>query len=497
MKRNVINHGVVLLTAAAMLLQTSCSTTPKEVPATTAGAPEGGTATLKIPAAQIKALDQYAYSLAVQAATWGSPAVIMYALRDHDATGPKAKAGPNSIWRMENTSTPELAEKSGYVLPNLSVIYGFGFLDLRAEPVILTVPDSDGLYYMVETVSMWTDAFAYPAGAEAGYKGGKFAYCAPGWQGELPADVKRIDCPTPWILIQPRIHLPQQSGLATAQKVLREVQVQPLSAYLGKPAPAAVKDDYVSPDFVNPKLPVSALDFKDPLQFWELLSAVINENPPPQNQIDALLPLFAPLGIVLGQPWDRTKVDPITLAAMARAAQDVPNILATLPVVQPKNGWFIPPPTMGVYGTNYIIRAYVARNGLTANTPQEAVYIQAVLDGQNLPLTGAKKYTLTFKEQPPFNEPSFWALRMFSAVNYYPVPNPIDRYVLGSDYPDMKKNADGSVTIYLQNTSPGKDLESNWLPAPAGPFMLILGTYAPGQELVEGKYVPPPIVEVP
>ena len=152
---------------------------------------------------------------------------------------------------------------------------------------------------------------------------------------------------------------------------------------------------------------------------------------------------------------------------------------------------------MGVYGTNYIIRAYVARNGLTANTPQEAVYIQAVLDGQNLPLTGAKKYTLTFKEQPPFNEPSFWALRMFSAVNYYPVPNPIDRYVLGSDYPDMKKNADGSVTIYLQNTSPGKDLESNWLPAPAGPFMLILGTYAPGQELVEGKYVPPPIVEVP
>ena len=92
---------------------------------------------------------------------------------------------------------------------------------------------------------------------------------------------------------------------------------------------------------------------------------------------------------------------------------------------------------------------------------------------------------MTFKQTPPFIEPAFWALRMFDATNSYPVPNPINRYVLGSDYPEMKKNPDGSLTVYLQNKNPGKDKEANWLPAPAGPFLLILGTYASGQAMIE------------
>ena len=107
---------------------------------------------------------------------------------------------------------------------------------------------------------------------------------------------------------------------------------------------------------------------------------------------------------------------------------------------------------------------------------------------------------MTFK-QTPFIEPAFWALRMFDATNSYPVPNPINRCVLGSDYPDMKKNADGSLTIYLQADDPGGDKEANWLPAPRGPFLLILGTYAPGQTLIESlsdpkAYVPPAAVSV-
>jgi DNA sulfur modification protein DndE len=384
-------------------------------------------------------------------------------------------------------------------MPNLSVIYGFGFLDLRQEPVILTLPDSNGLYYMVETLDMWTNAFAYPAGAEAGYKGGKFAYVGPGWNGQLPPDVKRIDCPTPWILIQPRIHLPNQSGLAAAQAVLREITTQPLSQYLGKTASSIPKYDYLAPDLINPKLPVSVLDLKDPLQFWDILSDVMNENPPTKEEIKGLLPLFEPLGIQIGKKWDRTKIDPITLNSMTRAAQEIPNILAQLPVGRLTNMWYIPPPTIGDYGTDYVVRSFVARNGLTANTPKEAIYFLGRLDNQAQPITGAKNYTMTFKQMPPFHEPSFWALRMFDATNYYPVPNPINRYVLGSDY-DMKKNADGTVTIYLQNTSPGKDKESNWLPSPKGPFLLIIGTYAPGEALIESLSNPtawePPVIQV-
>src|SRR5262245_48663584 len=458
-------------------------------------------AATKLSPAQAKTLEDMTYALAINAATWGSPIVTMYALRYHDDVGPNPKAAPNNVWRMENTATPALAEKAGYVLPNLSVIYGFGFLDLRREPVVLSLPDSHGLYYMVETVDMWTNAFAYPAGVVNGYKGGKYAYVGPGWKGELPPDVKRIDAPTPWILIQPRVHLPQQSGLEAARKVLSEITTQPLSVYLGKPAVDAPKDNYAAPNFVNPKLPVSALDFKDPVQFWELLSAAMNENPPPRDEVTAVLPMFKPLGLELGKQWNRSDVNPIVLKAMERAAHDIPNLLNTVPFGRLTNGWFIPPPTIGDSKTAYAIRAIVARVGLTANTPKEAVYLDATLDGEGQPLTGAKKYTMTFTKTPPFIEPAFWALRMFDATNSYPVPNPINRYVLGSDYPNMNKNSDGSLTIYLQADNPGKDKEANWLPAPRGPFLLILGTYAPGQQLIDSlsdasAYVPPPAVPV-
>ena len=295
--------------------------------------------------------------------------------------------------------------------------------------------------------------------------------------------------------------MPNQSGLDAARKVLSEIQTQTLSSYLGKPAMAAPKYDYPSPNFENPKFPVSNMDFKDPLQFWELLSTAMNENPPPKDEIAALLALFEPLGLELGKQWDRSKVDPVTLNAMKRAAQAIPDIMAQIPLGRLTNFWYIPPPSIGDYGTDYVIRAFVARNGLTANTPKEAIYLLGRMDTEGQPLTGAKNYTMTFKQTPPFHEPAFWALRLFDATNFYPVPNPINRYILGSDFPDMKKNSDGSLTVYLQNLSPGKDKEANWLPTPKGPFLLILGTYAPGEALIEsltnaGAYEPPPAVPV-
>ena len=450
--------------------------------------------------AQAQALEDWSYALALNAATWGSPVVIMYALRNNDAVGVDVKASPNELWRMDNISTPELAEKEGYVLPNCSMIYGFGFLDLRQEPVVLTLPDSGGRYYMVETVDMWTNAFAYPAGVTAGDKGGKVVYVGPGWNGTLPAGLKRIDAPTPWILIQPRIHMPNPSEVDAARKVLAGIKVQTLSEYLGKPPLPKAKYDYPPPNFVNPKLPVSALDFRDPLQFWEILSAAMNENPPSEAEIQAVLPMFKPLGLEFGKQWDRSQVDPIVLKAMSKAAQQIPTILNEMPFGRLTNGWFIPPPTVGDPQLHYKIRAIVARIGLTANKPKEAVYFVGLSDSEGNPLTGAKNYTITFKETPPYLKPGLWQLRMFDGTNSYPVPNPINRYVTGSDV-DLKRNPDGSTTIYIQPESPGEDKESNWLPAPKGPMILILAEYPPGEAIIKslsdpGAYVVPPLVPV-
>ena len=140
-----------------------------------------------------------------------------------------------------------------------------------------------------------------------------------------------LEFPTPWILIQPRVHVPNPGELGAARKVLAGIRLQGLSDYTGKPALPAPRYDYAAPQFVNPKLPVSDLDFKDPLQFWDILSAAMNENPPPAKEISAVLPMFEPLGLELGKQWDRSKVHPIILKAMARASggsRALPNRLA-------------------------------------------------------------------------------------------------------------------------------------------------------------------------
>lgn len=435
-------------------------------------------AEVTITPAQEKILQEWTHSLAIQAATWGAPLVTMYALRHHDAMGPHAKAPPNKIWRMEDISTPALAEEAGYVTPNVNVIYGFGFLDLREEPIILEVPDSHNLYYMVEIVDMWSNAFAYVGGKSTGYKGGKFALVGPDWQGTLPTGAQRIDCPTPWILLQPRVHAYREGkmDLAGAKKVLEQIQITSLTT---KPV-----YNYPAPVPTDPSQPVSALSYKDPLQFWELLMVAMNENPPPQDQISALLPMFKPLGIELGKPWDRSKLAPQVVTVMRQAAQEIGHLLAHLPFGTLYEGAFIPPATIGNPGTDYETRAIVARVGLTANTPYEAIYWMYSLDKTGSPLTGSKKYTLTFKQEPLFYQPGFWSITMYDAENNYTVANSLDRYMLGSDTPDLKKNSDGSFTLYLQSESPGADKESNWLPTPPGPFYLTPRVYAPKPETI-------------
>src|ERR1035441_4619146 len=390
-------------------------------------------ATAGMPPEQAQLIQAWARSTAVYAATYGSAIVGMYNLRDTVAVGPGAKAPPGTIWKFEQIATPEIAAQTGYVTPNVDVIYGFGFFDLSQEPVIVTAPDSDGRYYMIEIVDMWDNAFAYAAGKIVGYKGGKYAVVGPGWKGDLPADVKRIDSPTRWVEMQPRIRVKDQADLPGAIKVMHAITVQGLAEYQGKAAPKTPTYSYEVPKLV-PKIASSQLQFVDPLQFWSLFSAALNENPPPESQIKSVLPLFKYLGIELGKPWKRENVNPLILEEMKVAAQQVGSMMNVVgPIVgKPTNGWDVPPVNFGATGADYLTRGINSVHGLT-------------------------KFT---------------------------VPNPLNRFFLGSAN-DMKKNADGSVTMYLQSTSPGKDKESNWLPSPKGPYYLLLRNYGPTPEAIE------------
>jgi len=441
-----------------------------------------------MPPEQAALIQAWARSTAVYAATYCSATVGMYNLRDTVAVRPGAKAPPGTMWKFDQIATPEIAAQTGYVTPNVDVIYGFGFYDLGQEPVIVTAPDSDGRYYMIEIVDMWDNAFAYAAGKEVGYKGGKYAVVGPDWKGELPAGVKRIDSPTRWVEMQPRIRVKDQVDLPGAIKVMDAIKVQGLSQFLGKPAPAAPAYNYESPKLV-PKIASSQLQFVDPLQFWSLCSASMNENPPPESQTKSVLPLFKYLGIELGKPWKRENVNPLILAEMKVAAQQVGSMMNVVgPIVgKPSNGWDVPPVNFGATGADYLTRGINSVLGLTANTTTEAFYPLGTVDVNGAPLNGNKAYTLTFQASNPYLKvipPGFWSVTMYDGKTKFTVPNPLNRYFLGSAN-DMTKNADGSVTMYLQATSPGKDKEANWLPSPKGPFYLLLRNYAPEPSAIE------------
>ena len=457
-----------------------------------------------LPPKQVALIQAWARSAAVYAATYCSATVGMYNLRETVAVGHGAKAPPGTLWKFDQIATPKIAAETGYVTPNVDVIYGFGFFDLDQEPVIVTAPDSDGRYYMIEIVDMWDNAFAYAAGKEVGYKGGKYAVVGPGWKGELPAGVKRIDSATRWVEMQPRVRVKDQADLPGAIKVMNAITVQGLSQFLGKPAPTPLAYNYESPKLV-PKIASSQLQFVDPLQFWTLCSAAMTENPPPESEIKSVLPLFKYLGIELGKPWKRDNVNPLILGEMKVAAQQVGAMMNVVgPIVgSPTNGWDAPPVNFGATGADYLTRGINSVLGLTANTTNEAIYTLGALGADGKPLDGNKAYTITFQASNPYIQvipPGFWSVTMYDSKTKFTVPNPLNRYFLGSAN-DMKKNADGSVTIYLQATSPGADKESNWLPSPKGPFYLLLRNYAPQPSAIEvlkntGANPMPPIVPV-
>lgn len=452
-----------------------------------------------------KEMATWVYSLALQAATYAAPIVAMYLLRDSISTGTGAKAAAGQIWKMADISTPTFAEESGYVTPNINVVYGFGFMDLGRQPIILTAPDSHGRYYMIEICDMWTNAFAYPAGAVAGYSGGKFALVGPGWNGTLPAGVQRIDCPTRWIELQPRVHVRNEADLAAAKAVLDGVTVQGLAQYTSDRAPQAVAYDYAAPR-INLKVASSQMQFEDPLQFWEIFSAAMNENPPPADEIAAVVPQFKYLGIELGKAWTRSDVNPLALEQMKVASGQIGKMMNDSLSLGAGlvHGWAIPPSNVGMSGTDYFVRAVVAVFGLTANTPIEAIYYSGLMDGNGQPLTGARRYTITFTRPMDYLEPvspGFWSVTMYDGVTRFTAPNAINRYSLGSD-DNLKRAADGSFTLYVQRDNPGADRQANWLPTPSGPFYLVLRNYAPVPQVAAALknratfQGPPPVIAV-
>jgi len=338
----------------------------------------------------------------------------------------------------------------------------------------------------------WTDVFASPGKRTTGTKAGVYAITGPNWAGKLPGGMKEFKSATNLIWILGRTY---STGTPADYKSVHEIQnhymLIPLSAW-GKAYTLPIGKVDPKIDMKTPvRDQVNALDAKT---YFSKLAELLKENPP--TPADApMVAQMAKIGLIPGQPFDLSKVDP----AVSQALQNVPKkALAKIMAHEDKagkleNGWIVTNQT-GKYGTDYLQRALVTAIGLGANLPQDAIYPVAKIDSQGKPLDGANKYTLHFEkgQTPPVD--GFWSLTMYND-QYFFVNNPLNRYTL-SPRNDLKYNADGSLDLYIQHESPGKDKESNWLPSPKDRFVLMLRFYWPKEELINGTWQPPAVKKV-
>ena len=376
------------------------------------------------------------------------------------------------------------------VRPNFDTLYSSGWLDLAQGPVILSVPDMKGRYYLMPMLDMWSNVFAAPGTRTSGDGAAHFAVTPPGWSGTLPEGVQAIAAPTPTVWIIGRTQTNGPADYAAVRAVQAGYKLTRLIDW-GKPPVAPPVTINPSIDMKTP--PKAQVDALKPADFFRRGVDLLGENPPQITDWSQVSRLER-IGMERGKPYDLATLDPVIRTAVEQGAADGLKLMEERggSIGKMVNGWQINT-NLGVYGNDYFVRAVVAQRGLGANQPQDAVYPLNLLDGEGKPVMGENRYVVSFKkgELPPAD--AFWSLTMYDAEGF-PVANPINRYALG-DRDALVFNGDGSLDIFVQNEDPGPQQRANWLPGPAhGPITMTLRIYAPRPEALDGRWSPPPVV---
>lgn len=376
------------------------------------------------------------------------------------------------------------------VSPNVDTLYSTACLDLSKEPVILSVPDVGTRYYLIQMLDAWSNTFASPGTRTTGNGVGHFALVGPGWSGTLPNGVTKIQAPTNLVWFIGRTYTAGPADYAAVHAIQDQYRLTPLSAWGTNYQPPT--NVAVDPSVDTKTPPPEQVAKMDADTFFKRANELMVANPP--TAADApLLAQISSIGVVPGAAFDASVYGQAITEGVDLAKQEIAKAITTASQFN-WNGWTYGT-DIGTYGTNYMLRAAVAMFGFGANLPQDAIYPRTLVDVNNVRLTGAIKYTLHFEKDrlPPAR--AFWSLTIYDE-NYALVANPIDRYSLNNRSP-MTYNPDGSLDIYIQHESPGVDKEANWLPAPEGPFALILRLYLPEQSVIDGKWEIPGVTPVP
>jgi hypothetical protein len=419
-----------------------------------------------------------AYSLAVLAYNWGYPLVRMErVMREYiEVQTPRPPTSYRAPLNQMGWAT-QLATPAARDMPtaNNDTLYTSTVLVLD-QPYVLTVPDTHDRYYVVDVFSMWQELEHYVGRRVTGTKAGKFVLVPPGWQGSLPKDAKRLDVSTSKVWLWGRLQVKNGEDPTPVVALTRHFSVKRLD---GKPSP--LKNLAPLPDIQG-----------NEFGLFTQLAAALKDNPVrPQDK--ALFGQFARIGLT-DKGFDPSKLSEPTLRGMRRAMQDAPTVAvaSVIGTSEVRNGWNWVK-GLDSFGYNYPLRAAVAGPYLGGQGEREAMYPIRYTDSKGQPLTGARKYAVSFASDPPVD--AFWSLTIYNADDKMLIENPIQRYKFGSGTPGLVRGPNGSFTLTLQHDRPADT--SNWVPTPAGGFYMILRLYQPKSGLLDGQWPLPQVDAVP
>lgn len=451
--------------------------------------------TITIPAfcQQAAVTAQEVHSIGVDAYVYFYPLLTMDLTRKQ-ATNvePGKEVGKGPMNMFNNMPQYPTADFKMVVRPNFDTLYSTAFLDLTPEPVIVSAPDTNGRYYLLPMLDMWSDVFASPGWRTTGTQAANFLVAFQGWQGKVPDGVQLINAPTPYVWIIGRTKTDGPADYNAVHKIQAGYKITPLSQWGKEPKQIEFKIDPSVDMKTPPKLQVDTM----PAEKYFAYAAELLKVNPPHITDEPIIARMKRIGIEPGKSFDFGKLDPAVQKELSSVPSEAQQLmkwkLKTLARVA--NGWSMNVDTMGVYGNYYLKRAIVAQLGLGANLPEDAVYPMNLFDDTGKPLDGQNKYTIHFDKAslPPVN--AFWSITLYNAEGFQ-VANELNRFAVSSWMPFVY-NPDGSLDLYFQNESPGKDKEANWLPAPKGIFNLTMRLYAPKSDVLTGKWDLPAVMKV-
>ena len=432
-----------------------------------------------------------AQGIAEETYIFGYPMILMDLTAKKMSNVPEAgneTAPVNQFAHFPEFPTPDFKD---IVKPNADTLYSLAWLDLSDEPLVLHVPDTDDRYYLMPMLDAYTNVFESPGKRTTGTGENNFVITGPFWDGILPEDVTEISSPTELVWILGRTQANGVADFESVNEIQKQFTLTPLS-FFGK--------SYQPPQSVNVD---SSIDMKTPPPvkieqadvniYFDRMATLMKTNPPASDDAD-LVAKFAKIGLIPGEKFDSSNLDPKIIDAIEVGAKEgLEKIKSNVPNVGvQENGWQ-KATDLGSYGTDYLLRASAAFVGLGVNLPEDAIYPMAYVDSNGDTLNGNNKYVLHFpKDQtPPVN--AFWSLTMYNVAELF-VENPIDLYAIG-DRNELEYNEDGSLDIYIQRDAPEGN-ESNWLPAPDDDFNLTLRFYWPSQEIIDGTWEIPALQNV-